>query len=141
MLVEASIAAGDGDRAVAAAERLAETAAAASSQHLAALARRAVGRVAVAQGDSELPSGISRLRSRCGRIWISRSKQLALASTLAGRSLSVSPMSPSATPEERWLPSTSLAPLWTAIGSPQYLRSLGVVARTGAKGAGLLTDA
>ena len=139
LLVDAHIAAGDVDAAGAAADRLARAAVHAADDRLTASARVAEGRVALARGDAaaaaarleaalalwsrlELPFEVARTRYDLGR---------ALAST-----------APDAAVQHARGALAGMEGLGAALDADRvaaFLRSLGVQARTGAKGVGLLT--
>ena len=136
----ASLAAGDVDGAAAAADRLSDDCRRGQQRAPDRVGRRAVGRVAVAQGDGAAAVAQSRGGARgCGRSSISRSRRPAPDSTSAGRSLPVSPMWPSTTPAERWPPSTSSAPRWTPIGSPRISARSASSPAPAPRGSGVLT--
>ena len=139
MLVGASLAVRDVAAAAAAAGRLSATAAAARSEHLAALAGRARGRVAAAGGDTagavvELEAALASwsaidlpleaARTRCDLAAVLAADRPELAIEHARRAMSVF---------------DELGASADADRVAADLRALGVVGRTGRRGAGVLT--
>ena len=128
------------DDAARASERLAQIAATAGDERLTAMVAMAAGRVLAARGDVDAAVAVSsNERSTHGRVWRCRSR----------------PPGPSSTSPEPWRrPSRDLAlgharralATFEQLGATldadraaALLRSMGVVARTGAKGVGVLT--
>jgi DNA-binding NarL/FixJ family response regulator len=138
LLVEAYVAVGDVDRGAETADRLAATAALASSEQLDALAASARGRVALARDD---PSATAQLETAL-RLWsnVQLPSEVARARFELARALA---------PSRRELAldhARGALAAFDALGASveadrvaAFLRSLGAVPRTGPKGVGVLT--
>jgi DNA-binding CsgD family transcriptional regulator len=140
VLVDAYLAIDDVDAAAAAAARLSDSAAASSSDHLAALARRAQGRVAMVRGEG--PAAVADLESALG-VWSNLHLPFEAASTRfdLGRILAAAQPEVAVDHARRALATfEGLGAAADADRVAAYLRSLGVVARSGAKGVGVLTN-
>jgi ATP/maltotriose-dependent transcriptional regulator MalT len=139
-LVDAYVAVGNLDGAEASAARLADTANASSSEYLVALARRARARVAVARGETRV--AVTELETALG-VWSTLDLPFEAARTRfdLGRLLAKSEPDAAVNHARRALATFErLGAAADADRVAAYLRSLGVVARTGAKGVGLLTN-
>jgi ATP/maltotriose-dependent transcriptional regulator MalT len=138
LLVDAYIAVGRLEAASAAAERLAAAAEAASSEHLSALAAGACGRALLARGD---PRGVTSLEAALAA-WAALELPLEAARTRfeLARVLAVSEPDTAVDHARRAL--SAFEDLGASIDLDQvaaFLRSVGIVARTGPKGVGVLT--
>ncbi|MGH9118348.1 MAG: helix-turn-helix transcriptional regulator [Acidimicrobiales bacterium] len=139
VLVDGYIAEGDLDAAADVAGRLSDTAAAATSEHLEALARRARGRVAGAKGEGT--DAVTHLEAAL-RTWSELDLPFETARTRfdLGRVLAAARPEVSIDHARRAL--VTFDELGASIDADRvaaYLRSVGVVARTGPKGVGTLT--
>jgi ATP/maltotriose-dependent transcriptional regulator MalT len=138
ILVEAYLELGRLDAAAAAAARLAATALAAGSRQLAALAAGAQGRVALARGDG---SAVTHLEAAL-KLWSSLELPLEVARTRFALARSLAASEPDAAIEHARLALAEFERLGAARDADQaaaFLRSAGVVPRTGRKGVGTLT--
>jgi ATP/maltotriose-dependent transcriptional regulator MalT len=139
LLVDAGIASGDTDAAVAAATRLSEVAAAVGSDQLAAMVAGAEGRVSNARGDSA--AAVDRLEIAM-KLWSGLELPFEAARTRfeLGRVLARSHSDVAVDHARKAL--AAFEALGASLDSDRaaaFLRSLGVTARTGPKGQGTLT--
>jgi DNA-binding CsgD family transcriptional regulator len=138
LLVDAYLGAGRLDAAEVAAARLTSTAAAASSRQLAALAAAARGHVALARGDG---SAVTDLEAAL-YLWSSLGLPLEAARTRFALARSLAASEPDAAIEHARLALAGFESLGAARDADRaaaFLRSSGVVPRTGLKGVGTLT--
>ncbi|HVL93517.1 MAG TPA: LuxR C-terminal-related transcriptional regulator [Acidimicrobiales bacterium] len=138
LLVDAWVAAGRFDAAADAADRLRTAAGEASSQHLAALAAGARGRVLLARGD---PGAAADLEAAL-TVWSTMELPLEAARTRLDLARAVSGTEPESAVDHARRALAVLDELGASIDADraaEYLRSVGVVPRTGPKRAGLLT--
>jgi ATP/maltotriose-dependent transcriptional regulator MalT len=138
LLVDAHLRAGDGPAAALVAARLDDVARAASSAPLDALALSARGRVARAEGDGR---AIDDLRAALLR-WSSLAQPFEVARTRLELALALSTDAPDEAVDHARRSLAGFEDLGAAVEADRaasVLRALGVVPRTGAKGAGRLT--
>jgi ATP/maltotriose-dependent transcriptional regulator MalT len=139
LLVDAHLARGDTEAAHAAAARLAALAGAADSPRLDALATAARGRTAAARGEAGAPLRIQEALAAWTRLDLPF--EAARARYDLGRALPASERNAAIDHLRRSLDGfEQLGAALDADRAAAALRALGVPARTGAKGAGLLTD-
>jgi DNA-binding CsgD family transcriptional regulator len=139
LYVDAALAAGEDEAAMTAAQRLAEAAASASNEHLAALAARAQGRVAAARGD--VPAAVAHLEAALA-VWSRLDIPFEAARTRfdLGRALAV--VQPDAGVDHARRSLAEFDELGASVDADRvaaYLRDLGLVARVGPKRVGVLT--
>ena len=138
LLVDAYVAAGQLEVATAMAERLDATAAAASSQHLHALAAGARGRVLLAHGDTR---GVSALETALA-VWSSLHLPLETARTRFELARALTAIEPDASIDHARRALATFEDLGASIDADRvaaFLRSAGIVPRTGPKRTGVLT--
>ena len=138
LLVDAHVAAGALDAAGAAAERLEATAAVAASQHFTAVARGATGRVLAARGNAE---AVTHLEAALG-LWSSLGLPLETARTRFDIARTLAGSEPDSAVDHARRALGVFEELGASIDADRvaaFLRSRGVVPRTGAKRAGVLT--
>lgn len=138
LLVDACVAAGRLDAAARAADRLSATADEASSQHIVALAAGARGRVLLARGD---PGAVAHLEAAL-TVWSTMEMPLEAARTRFDLARAVSGTELESAVDHARRALTVLEDLGASIDADraaEFLRSVGVVPRTGPKHAGLLT--
>lgn len=139
LLVEAYIAIGDGAAATAAARRLAEVAGPADSDRLDALLAGAQGRLSSARGDPE--AAIAHLETAL-RMWSRLGFPFEVARTRFELGQVLAPLRPDVAIDHARRALATFEALGAALDADRvaaFLRSQGVTARTGAKGAGQLT--
>jgi DNA-binding NarL/FixJ family response regulator len=139
LLVDAYLEAGRLDAAAGAAGRLAATAAAASSRQLAALTAGARGRVALARGDG---AAVTDLEAAL-QLWSSLELPLEVARTRFELARALAASESDAAVEHARLALARFESLGAARDADRaaaFLRSAGVVPRTGPKGTGTLTE-
>ncbi len=139
LMVDAYLAAGKPDAATRAAERLSETAAVARSPHVDALASCARGRVRLALGD---PSAAAELEAAL-KVWSSLELPFELARTRHELARALAVTEPDAAVDHARRALTLFKQLGAATEADRvaaFLRSVGVVVRTGPKGTGALTS-
>ncbi|MGH2603939.1 MAG: LuxR C-terminal-related transcriptional regulator, partial [Dehalococcoidia bacterium] len=138
LLVDAYIAAGQLETATGAAERLNATADAARSQHMNAVAGDARGRVLLAKGDTR---GVTHLEAALN-VWSSMELPLEAARTRFELARALAASEPDISVEHARRALTAIEDLGASIDADRvaaFLRSVGIVPRTGMKRAGLLT--
>lgn len=138
LLVDAYLAAHQLDAAASAADRLVATAAGTGSQHLQALAAGARGRVLVAHGDQ---GGIAQLEAAL-TTWSAVELPLEAGRTRFQLARALQASAPDSAVDHAQRSLTAFEQLGASIDADQaaaFLRSLGVVPRTGPKRVGLLT--
>jgi DNA-binding CsgD family transcriptional regulator len=137
--VDALLVAGDVDAAAAATERLSETAAVASSEHLAALADRARGRLALAQRD--VPAAVAHLEIAL-RAWSQLDAPFDAARTRFDLARALTVIEPDVAIDHGRRALAMFDELGASVDADRvaaFLRAQGVVARVGPKRAGVLT--
>ncbi|HZA87011.1 MAG TPA: LuxR C-terminal-related transcriptional regulator [Acidimicrobiales bacterium] len=138
LLVGAYVAGGQLEAAAGAAERLTATADAAASPFLSALAASARGRVLLAHGD---PRGVTDLETAL-KVWSSMELPLEAARTRFELARALAASEPDAAVDQARRALRAFEDLGASIdadGAAAFLRSVGVVPRTGPKRAGVLT--
>ena len=139
LMVDAYLAAGRNDAATRAAGRLSETAATARSPHVDALASWARGRVGLALGDT----GAAAELEAALKVWSSLELPFELARTRHELARALAITEPDAAVDHARRALTLFEMLGAASEADRvaaFLRSVGVVARTGAKGTGAITS-
>lgn len=139
VLVVASLAVGDVDAAAAAAQRLSISAGAANSEHLTALAHRARGRVSAARGD--VGAAVADLEAAL-RMWSDLDLPFEAARTRFDLARALATEQPDVAVAHARKALALFDELGAAVDADRvaaHLRTLGVVARTGPKGVGVLT--
>lgn len=139
LMVDAYLAAGRKDAATRAAGRLSDTAAAAGSPHVDALASCARGRVGLAVGDT----GAAAELEAALKVWSSLEHPFELARTRHELARALAATEPDAAVDHGRRALALFEELGAATEADRvaaFLRSLGVVARTGPKGTGVLTS-
>jgi len=139
LLVEAYAAAGNGDAAGAAVLRLAEVAGSADSDRLHAVAAAAQGRVSIVQGDPE--AAAAHLEAAL-RMWSHLEFPFEVARTRFELGRALAPSRPDVAVDHARRALATFEALGACLDADrvaQFLRSLGVTARTGPKGVGTLT--
>ena len=138
LLVDAYVAVGRLEASTAAAERLAVAAEAASSEHLSALAAGACGRALLAHGD---PRGVTHLEAAL-EAWAALELPLEAARTRFELAHFLAVSEPDTAVDHARRALTAFENLGASIDLDRvaaFLRSVGIVARTGPKGVGVLT--
>ena len=138
LLVDAYVAAGQLEAATGAAERLNATADAASSQRLNAVAAGARGRVLLAHGDTR---GVTHLEAAL-KVWSSMELPLEAARTRFELARALAASEPDTSIDHARRALTAFEDLGASIDADRvaaFLRSVGIVPRTGPKRAGVLT--
>jgi DNA-binding CsgD family transcriptional regulator len=139
LYVVAALAVDDGEAAAAAAQRLSEAAASAKSEHLAALASRAQGRVAAAWGDER--AAAANLEAAL-KVWSRLDIPFEAARTRFDLCRALATTHPDAAVEHARSALAAFDELGASVDADRvaaYLRDHGVVARVGAKQVGVLT--
>ncbi|MGH3834821.1 MAG: LuxR C-terminal-related transcriptional regulator [Pseudonocardiaceae bacterium] len=139
LLVEAYVAAGDGDAATAAVGRLADVAGSADSDRLDAVAAAALGRVSLTCGDPA--AAVAHLEAAL-RLWSHLEFPFEVARTRFELSRVLAPTRPDVAVDHARRALATFEALGAALDGDRvaaFLRSLGVTARTGPKGVGTLT--
>jgi DNA-binding NarL/FixJ family response regulator len=138
LLVDAYLAAGQLEAAAGVADRLDGTVEAASSQHLHAVAAGARGRVLAANGDLRAVTHLETALT----MWVSMELPLEAARTRFALARALAPREPESAVDHARRALAVCEGLGASIDADRvaaFLRSLGVVARTGPKRAGVLT--